>query len=245
MRSFIMLVGLGLNLPFAAAAQTQDPVEVEASIEKIFIPMGFDDNDNVEVILHGNFPNTCYQVGKAEAKTDTQAKTITVSATSYKYPGKICLQSITPFIQTVKLGTIPEGEYQVIYAADSKVNSSLTVARRKTESSDDFLYATVENAYIDVNFSTGKQSLKLQGHYPYFFIGCMVMKEVRISKNPADVLVVLPIAEIVTDEVCAGQPADRSFDYTSGLAEPFLGEGLLHVRTLNGNSLNRYINIQP
>jgi hypothetical protein len=249
MKHFILLLGLGLNVAAAAhAAQNQqspNPIEVPAEIEKIFIPQGFDDNDNVEVVLHGNFPNTCYQVGNTEAKVDAASRTITVSATSLKYPGTFCIQSITPFIQTVKLGLIPEGDYQVIYSKDQQVRSSLQVTRRKTESPDDYLYATVENAYIDVNSESGKQALKMQGHFPYFFIGCMVLKDVRVLKSPSDVLVVQPIAEIVEDEaVCATQPDDRAFEYTSGLAEPFKGEGLLHVRTLNGNSLNRYIDIQ-
>jgi hypothetical protein len=243
MKHFILLLALGLNTGVTLAAD-QNPVEVPAEIEKIFIPQGFDDNDNVEVVVHGNFPNTCYQVGNVEAKVDAQARTVTVSATSFKYPGKFCIQSITPFIQTVKLGLIPEGNYQVIYSKDEQVRNSLDVTRRKTESPDDYLYATVENAYIDVNFETGKQALKMQGHFPFFFIGCMVLKDVRVLKSSGDVLVVQPIAEIVTDEaVCDTQTADRSFDYTSGLTEPFQGEGLLHVRTLNGTSLNRFIDI--
>lgn len=248
MKNFILLLGLGLNISVAANAANQlpvNPLEVPAEIEKIFIPQGFDDNDNVEVVLHGNFPNTCYQVGNAEAKVDAEARTVTVSATSYRYPGTFCIQSITPYIQTVKLGLIPEGDYQVIYSKDQQVRSSLQVTRRKTESPDDYLYATVENAYIDVNSANGKQALKLQGHFPYFFVGCMVLKDVRVVKSPTDVLVVQPIAEIVDDEaVCASQPDDRAFEYTSGLAEPFKGEGLLHVRTLQGNSLNRFIDIQ-
>jgi hypothetical protein len=248
MKHFILLLALGLNLPAAAYSQNQqvpNPIEVPASIDKIFIPQGFDDNDNVEIVLHGNFPNTCYQVGNAEAKINPEARTVTVSATSFKYPGAFCIQSITPFIQTVKLGIIPEGDYQVVYSKDQQVRSSLQVTRRKTESPDDYLYATVENAYIDVNAQSGKQALKLQGHFPYFYVGCMVLKEVRVLKNPADVLVVQPVAEIVEDEaLCANQPDDRAFEYTSGLAEPFRGEGLLHVRTLHGNSLNRFIDIQ-
>ncbi len=244
MKHLILLLGIGLSASAALAGTETDPVEIESPITKIFIPQGFDDNDNVEVILHGDFPSTCVQVGRTDAVIDPLSKTVTVTATAYKYPGKFCIQSITPFIQTVKLGLLGEGDYTVVLQKDKAVKSELNVARRKTESPDDFLYATVENAYIDVNFETGKQALKLQGHFPMFFIGCMVMKEVRAVYAPSDVLVVQPIAEIVNTDVCNTQPSDRSFEYTSGLQAPFKGEGLLHVRTLNGTSLNRYINIQ-
>jgi hypothetical protein len=71
----------------------------------------------------------------------------------------------------------------------------------------------------------------------------MVIREVRVVRDPVDVLVVQPIAEVVTTDVCDSQAADRSFDYTVGLQEPFQGEGLLHVRTIHGSSLNRFLNI--
>ncbi len=245
MKTLLIAVGMGLTIGTAAVAGAGDPIEIQAPIEKIFVPAGFDDNDNAEVVLHGNFPDTCHQVGRTEAVVDPVSKTVSVNATTYKYPGKFCIQSITPFIQTVKLGVMSEGAYSVVYAGDKSIKSKLDVSRRKTESPDDYLYATVENAYIDVNYETGKQALKIQGHFPMFFVGCMVMKEVRAYREPSDVLVVLPIADItLDDEECAQQPSDRAFEYTTGLAEPFEGEGLLHVRTLNGTSLNRYIDIQ-
>jgi hypothetical protein len=244
MKSLFLLLGLSVSLSASVYAVEENPVEIDSPITKIFIPQGFDDNDNAEVILHGEFSSTCYQVGRTEAAVDPATKTVTVSATAFKYPGKFCIQSITPFIQTIKLGLVDEGDYTVVLKQDKAVKSQLNVVRRKTESPDDFLYATVENAYIDVNFETGKQALKLQGHFPFFFVGCMVMKDVQVSLSPTDVLVVQPIAEIVDNETCNNQSSDRSFEYTAGLQAPFKGEGLLHVRTLNGNSLNRFIDIQ-
>ncbi len=235
-----MTVSLGSNL----SAQTAEPEEFTAPVDKIYIPDGFDDNDNVEVIVHGNFPDSCYQIGKVSAELDPLTRTITVSATALRTSDQFCIQTITPFVQPVTLGLVAEGSYRVVYDADKAVSNALKVDRRKTESPDEFLYATVENAYIDVNFDTGKQSLKLQGHFPFYFVGCMVIKEVRAIRSPSDVMVVQPIAEIVDTDVCNTQAADHSFEYTSGLPEAFHGEGLLHVRTLNGTSLNRFIDIQ-
>ncbi len=223
------------------AVRSLEPIEVPAPIEKIFVPQGFDDNDNVEVVLHGNFPNTCYQVGNTSATIDPETKEVVIKATAYKYPGKLCLQSITPFIQTVSLGLMDEGNYTIRSADNKDVQRTLLVVQRKTESPDDFLYASVENATIAVD-EAGKQSLKISGHYPYFFVGCMVLREVK-AQSAEDVVVVQPIAEIVDNEECAEQSPDRSFDYTMGLEQPMAGEGLLHVRTLNGTSINRYINL--
>ncbi len=70
----------------------------------------------------------------------------------------------------------------------------------------------------------------------------MVMKEVRVYTGPEDVMVVQPIAELVDGPACSEQGID--YKVTKGLREPFYGEGLLHVRTLNGTSLNRFLDIQ-
>ncbi|MFY7928335.1 MAG: hypothetical protein ACOVS5_05655, partial [Oligoflexus sp.] len=241
MKKSLVCIALFLSASAFADAPEQDPVEIPAPVEKIFIPMGFDDNDNIEVVIHGNLPDTCHTVGKASAQVDPVTKEVRVKATSFKYPGKFCIQSITPFIQTISLGVLKEGDYQVYYDRDAAIRSKLNIARRKTESPDDFLYASVENAAIDVNFETGKQSLKLSGHFPYFFVGCMVLRDVRTVRAPDDVVVVQPIAEIIDTPECETQPADKAFEYTAGLKEPFYGEGLLHVRALNGTSINRFI----
>jgi len=242
--SLLLACGFGLSSSlYAANAHEVDTLEIEAPVDKIYIPVNFDDNDNVEVVLQGKFPNSCYKIGQTEAQIDPLSKRVMVRATSYVSTQELCLQSIVPFIQTVKLGLLPEGHYEVVYEKNRDIKKSLAIARRKTESADDFLYATVEKAFIDVNFETGKQALKLEGHFPYFFIGCMVIKEVRSTRTQDDILLVQPIAEIVDNESCSEQRSDLSFEYTSGLPEPFIGQGLLHVRTMNGNSLNQFLNI--
>lgn len=237
--SIVLVLGL-----FASAAIAQSgPQVIDAPISKIYIPHGFDDNDNVGIVMHGKFSSTCYAIGQTETKVDHDAKLITVRATALYYTDVYCLQSITPFIQEVKVGVLEAGDYKVIYEVAEEVSREFQIQERTTEAPDDYLYAPVENAYIDVNYATGKQVLKLQGRFPHMLIGCMVIQEIRTYKNPNDVLVVLPITEIVDGPECDAQPDDRSFEISHGLAAPFFGEGLLHVRTLHGTSLNRFIDI--
>ena len=112
---------------------------------------------------------------------------------------------------------------------------------RKTESPDDFLYASVKNAFIKLDFASGKQSLVLQGNHPNWFHGCQVITEVRTYRKPKDVLVVLPITEVRPNSACGHEPDDRSFIKEVPLTSPFTEEGMIHVRTLNGQSINRYV----
>jgi hypothetical protein len=247
MKKFLAsLVFIGAVSPYASAQVS--PTEVPSPIEKIFIPMGFDDNDNSEVILKGTFPTPCFRVGKSGAEVDDAKKEITVWATSYKYPPTIrmfCAQVATPFIQTIKLGLLKEGEYKVIYKNQESVSNNLKIVRRTTESPDDFLYAPVENATVKIDAASGRQSLRLDGHFPYLFIGCMKLREVRVTKNPEDVLVVLPIAEITEDEAeCVDQPSDHQFEVTQGINDPLTTDGLVHVRVLNGNSVNQLVKVK-
>ena len=58
----------------------QEPALVGAPVEKVFVPLGFDDNDNVEVVVHGHFQSTCFKVGPSTATVDAAAKTVTINA---------------------------------------------------------------------------------------------------------------------------------------------------------------------
>ena len=237
-------IAIGLFATAGLGLAKTGPVMVDAPIEKIFIPHGFDDNDNVEVVIHGKFPSSCYNVGQASATVNEETQEVEVEANAIYYSDAFCIQSVTPFIETIKLGVLPKGEFKVRMKDKPDVNNVLRVKERTTESPDDNLYAPVENANIEVDWETGKQALRVQGKFPYMFIGCMVMKEIQTVQNSSDTLVVLPIAEIVDGEACAEQPDDRSYEITTGLSQPFYGEGLLHVRTLHSTSLNRFIDIQ-
>ena len=232
-------------LPAGLALAT--PKAVPAPIDKLFIPEGFDDNDTAEIILHGDFPNGCFKVGEPEVRVRPKEKTIDISATSWNYDGGPCLQVITPFIQVVRAGVLEAGEYRVSYMRDGLMPMSepltavLNVRRRTTEAPDDYLYANVENAFIDFDYSAGKQQLVVQGTHPIWLKGCQVIREVRTYFDPEDVLVVLPITELVEGPECDEQVEDRGFIIRKGLSQPFTTEGLLHVRSMSGTSVNTLV----
>lgn len=238
-RLLALTVGLCATISLAQTG----PVVIKAPISEIYVPHGYDDNDNVGVVLHGKFMSSCYAVGQTSSEVNHKEKLITVRATALYYPDVYCLQSVTPFLQEVKVGVLDVGDYKVVYEITEEVSRDFHVRERTTESPDDHLYAPVENAYIEVNFATGKQVLKLQGRFPHMLHGCMVIKEIQTYQQPEDVIVALPIAEIVDGPQCDEQTEDRSFEVSHGLNAPFYGEGLLHVRTLHGTSLNRFLDI--
>lgn len=238
------VLGSGLNSAGSMAQDDSIPSIVPTPVSKVFIPAGFDDNDNVQAVIQGYFPSSCYRVGTSSVTVDQQTNTVAIQAHAYRYQGQLCLQALTPFIQEVKIGFLRQGKYRVIVNGDDQTAVNLTIGRSLTSSPDDHLYAPVEIADLISDPSRGSQYLLLQGSFPFMFMGCAVIKEVRTYTDPADVLVVLPVMEIKTGSgECEGYRHD--FKYYHPLPEKFMGNGLLHVRVLNGEALNRFIQRVP
>lgn len=241
----VLSLGLSLGVSLATLSLNAAPGKTQAPVDKIFIPVGFDNNDNVEVIIHGDFTNSCSRISHTSAVLDSKTNVITVSADYLQYGDaaggtQYCAQVMLPYVEVVNLGILDEGDYTVQYKGDTSVTAALSVAKSKTESPDDFLYAPIENAWLDQDQATGKQSIVLQGTYPLWFVGCQVMKNIQVE-NQGEVLVVLPVTEVVDTEACHPGIYDPRFVIRKGLSSKFEGDGLLHVRTMHSHSVNRFI----
>ena len=248
MRIFKTLVCIGSAILFSNMALSA-PSNISSPVEKIYIPHGFDSNDNVQVIMSGTFPNSCFKTGLTGSSVDLQSNTVLVWAKSYDYSGAghICTQALVPFIQEVNIGILPPGKYKVKFASDPSVNNTLTVAPHRIESPDDYLYAPVSSAMVldadiksDESDNYLRKTLTLSGKFPYLFVGCLIMKEVIIRNTPNDVLVAMPVAEEIDDERC-GQSATHDFKVEVPINEVLTGDVLLHVRVMNGHSLNQVL----
>jgi len=240
-----LLFGMFGGMMFTNLAFAEGPVLVTSPIDTVYTPLGFDDNDDAEIVLRGKFPDTCFKVGPTTAVVNRDEKTITVDAKAYQYSGETCLKVEAPFLQSVKMGPLPVGEYtvQVLNRDVSALN--LKVIASQTDNPDDFLYAPVEavsfNKGLGTQKSSGTQKIVLEGHYPYTFLGCMKLDEVRTQVTPGRVLVVQPIAKMYTDNAdCTDQATTKAFRVEHEIDAPE-GEYLAHVRVLAGQSLNRTV----
>ncbi len=226
---------------FVTSFAHAEPIEVTSPVHKVFVPLGFDDNDNAEVILHGDFPNSCYKLGPATASVDVESRRVTIEAKSWFYGGTTCAQVVIPFIQPIKLGLVPAGQYEIVVTNRPETEKlPLTVTPSTTRSADDFLYAPVDQVDLAKDAS-GQYQVTLEGTYPYTFVGCMKIIEVRAFTTPGEVVVVQPISQMFTDEAdCVDQAASKHFK----VMQPVNGvidaaEYVAHVRALSGQSVNR------
>jgi hypothetical protein len=235
-----------------AFAQTTQPSKIRVAPDKVFAPTGFDDNDNAQIVLSGAFSNTCYKAGQVSATVDEITRQIRVKNEAYFFDSSWCLFVMVPWTQTVNLGTVPAGEYEVRFEQDEPgeavASSKFGVSAATHSGADNFLYAlvdevTLEHAEDKQNGGTQlrvnnekRHLLSIQGSLPS---SCAKLKEVRVVRNQKDVFEVLPIVEVEQNRIC--QPVLRPFRTTVDLGLDIQGEALVHVRSLNGQAVNRVL----
>lgn len=213
------------------------PNTVNIALKKAFIPSGFDDNDRSQIAVEGLFPNTCYRVGPHAIKVDEAYKTVTIQQQAYLYGG-MCLQMFVPFTQVIDLGLLSDGKYKILDAESGASLGSLDVAKSKNLGPDDFLYAPITDAYVTFQPSVKTNTLVLTGN---FGDRCSDFEEIKVLYQD-QVVVVQPVVKRTTENPCTPQPT--RFLKTVELKQGVQGIHLLHVRSLNGQAINKMVDLQ-
>ncbi len=228
---FVVVSLLGIASLVQASTPLPKPQRVAIHSKHFFMPPGFDDNDNAQLILHGMLPNTCYKAAQAKVEIDETQKRIVITPQAFFYPGCWCLQVLVPFTQTVDLGVLQLGDYTVVELDERGTGLTrgvLPVAPARSGAPDDFLYAPIKAA----RFDRTAQTLILSGQLS----SCMRLKEVKVLARVPNLIEVLPIVEEDGSGNCSG----ASKDFEQGVSLPALETGttLIHIRSLNGQSIN-------
>jgi hypothetical protein len=224
-----ILLPLLICLPVLA---NEMPAGAEISrIENLYVPQDYDDNDMVDVVISGTFNDGCHQVGKSFVKVDDAAKTVFITPISYREPGVLCTEMISPYTEVVHVGRLKAGSYTFKVKNNPQVAKTAAVKVALTENVDDFLYPPVEFAEV----IPGTDHLVLKGRYPLMKRGCMKTQD-AVFKLEGDMLIVQPKA-IVVDETTEGCPQQYELSYQ--LPYHLTGKMLIHVRSSNGQSYNR------
>lgn len=242
---FFKAISASFILSLSAQAFANNAVLVQAPIEKVFVPTGFDDNDKVELIVRGQFPNSCYKMGPTSATVNEAKKVITIAAQAYFYKGAVCASMKVPFIKSVELvGGVPAGQYKIeVTARPTAISTPLVVKRATRADADDYLYAAVQSATIE-DARGGGDVIVLKGQHPFLIQGCVKFDGIK-TNNASGVLVVQPITHIENDSAACTGSVNNRFEYRVPL-KPTLsrGEYLMHVRVLDGSSVNQLVEIE-
>lgn len=234
MRYAVLIAGVSIVLGSGVQASSPlpKPERVTLHAKHFFMPPGFDNNDNAQLVLNGMLPNTCYKSANAKVEIDETNKRILVTPQAFFYPGCWCLQVLVPYTQTIDLGVLQQGDYTVVEMDErgsGLARGTLPIAQARSSAPDDFLYAPIKAARIDRQGTS--QNLILSGQLS----SCMRFKEVKVLTRVPHLIEVLPIAEEDGSD-CSGAP--RAFEQTVSLPDLEHGTTLIHIRSLNGQSIN-------
>ena len=221
--------------------------EVEVPAESAFSPSrGFDDNDNVQVVIHGMLPNMCYTLGRSEIQKEA-GSTYRIKQYAIKKEDGVCLQDSTmpphmqlavPYTTEISLGQLSVGDYQFDFNGGQEKGISVNVAHSKAPTVDSLPYASVSSISIsDMVDSRQDTFVRLEG---VLTSSCMTFspKDTQVQKIN-DVYVVLPLVKIRTDVMCA--QSLRPFSAKVSLGKLAEGHYLVHVRSMNGKAVNRVV----
>ncbi len=214
-------------------ADDTSPKIVRVALKKAWVPVGFDDNDQIEIMVAGVLPNSCYQIGPYEvAQTD---RGIEITQYAYYVPGH-CSGFTVPFNRTVGLGIRASSVYPIFDATSGRQLHELSVRTAANPSLEDHKYAPVTSATI-LHEPTGPV-LYLTGNLPS---PSLHIKEVKVSMSE-DVMVVLPIMGEAPHHHAGPAGARPYYQIRKQLTHVPDGTFLLHIRTFDGKGINQLQN---
>lgn len=225
MKSLLMTMVLTAYCGVALASQV-----VSAPVEHLFIPKGFDNNDNVEIFVSGKFPNPCYSRNKVDVKVIEDQIQVTVTALLNNQENKNCEDYQVSFLEDVTIGSLQAGEYKL--TVNGKLSEKLIVNEARSTGVDDHLYAEVD--YVELGFTGGANG-------EVFLVGrtadCIVLDRVELISNEKDTLSILPIMKIVSTS-CAKQKVQFNIPVKFDPLKFNSSNILLFVKTMDGKSIN-------
>jgi hypothetical protein len=231
MRSIATTLIIFSSFVFNVFAST--PTIVPAQIEQVYVPKGFDSNDNTEIILSGVLPNLCHKTPSTKFKIDGNNIFIKASTLKYESDNPFCPPVQVPFVHSVAVGVLKKGLYNIFVEGTQKIAQSIEVADAKKGATDDHIYAQV--FFIETKENSRK--ILLKGLNPS---NCLEFHRFQVVDNGKDVYSILPIMRQISEHCPRKEiPFEIPFTVPSELNAKKV---LLHVRTMEGNSVNQVFN---
>lgn len=242
---------LVLSFWFGEAALAGDASAVDVAIEKVFVsPEGYDDNDNITIVVHGSLPSLCFQVVDPAYVINVKTKTILVRQLAVKVNYPDCVKGATPkaygqggiFTSELQIGSIGAGDWKVVYDNGTKTLAERTfkVAKANSDTVDESIYAPVLSTFIpDLVYETKNAEVVLSG---IINTSCLDLDPANIEVVKfSDVIVILPRLTVMNGDDC--KKIELPLQEVVSVGELNPGEYLLHVRSMTGRALNRVFKV--
>lgn len=202
---------------------------IPAPVNHVYVPVGFDNNDSVEVVVTGYFTNTCFSRNtvKVEVKDDKINIAVSAIANSERL---FCAEMIVPFKEVVSVGNLQGGDYEI--NVNGTLKESLSVKESSSNAIDEHMYADIEG----IERKSGNEFV-LKG---WRYSNCIELDKVEVVSNGKDTLSVLPVMKQISN-FCPMKMMPVSYSVKLDFSSLKVKEPLLHVRTLDGKSFNKII----
>lgn len=129
--AFVSVVSL-LTLVISSVAFSMGPEGLLAQPpQKVFLPTHATDQENVEVIIGGYFPDSCYKSGKVEKEIDFERQEISIRHYAAYNSSGFCLMALVPYMKVVDLGVLPAGDYTLSINGKPRITESEILRVRK------------------------------------------------------------------------------------------------------------------
>jgi hypothetical protein len=209
-----------------------------AKATRLYVPIGYDDNDEIVAVVEGYLETPCEQL--RGAKVHQVGNTFVVEPQRESY-GKKCDPLQVPFTLEVILNpedTIAEGSYLVQVEGKSRTLTEPLIVKKSTEEwPDEFVYAPVDDAEVGL-LSGGKMRAVVQGRFQNT---CVAIDEMKIETKNGKTYELQPKTKWLKVDT-KGEPCinkEIRFTAHADFDEPTPGRYLLHVRSQSGRAVNR------
>lgn len=242
MKSLILMTTFFMPALLMASIIEAQPEVFATPPKGVYVPQGFDSNDNVEIFFEGEFEDACHQVGMTSHTVDLEDRSIYVTDLGYYFGQDFCNQMTVPYQKGVNTGMLPTGEWKVYFrhSRGNFVEQGAVAVKPPTSSKpDEHLYAPVNKIEFIKRGVEEPPRVKLSGK---FYNTCMKMDYVKVGRQ-GNVIEILPIA-MMERGGCEERPEGIDFDHMVRLNNVDKGRFLLHTRANNGRSVNEIVTIQ-
>jgi len=234
-----LLVVISLFSAAVASAQVQTRL---VKPEFVFAPKGFDANDNAQLIIAGKFTGYCMKMGATHHQVNFDLNQITIENSVIVNGTCSDLDMFIPYSKTIDFGPLPAGNYSVYVRNDrgafekmADLPISEVITTSSTGSSDERLYAPVSEIQFNGNNMDPNPELTLSG---VFTNSCLELDMVQVSYRADNVVVVLPLVKVGKINCHAENKRFTKKVTLQGFPKM---DALIHVRSMNGQSINKII----
>ncbi|MFZ4715197.1 MAG: hypothetical protein ACOYL6_15855 [Bacteriovoracaceae bacterium] len=233
MKKYIFVGSLILSsISMAAAVSTLAP------IDNIYVPKGFDNNDSVEIMVSGFFPNLCYKRNTVNVEVLKDVIKVNVTALVDAEDFGICSEMVVPYLETVSLGNLQAGSYKIVVneEAQNSLTDEIAIQEANSNAIDDNTYAAIKDVR---RVGEGNKFIFTGEEYS----NCYKFDHFEFIDNGKDVISVLPIMTKV-NKYCLVQGKATQYKARIDFTNMKTDRPLLHIRTLDGKSINSVVNLR-